>query len=133
MLREESRREVLARYADLPSLPPKLLGPEYLVEGAPIYKRDKKSRAFYSACAQGDMAFLRDLIGNSAPSHADLQYGLEEASHGFQVDVVRYLMREHGVKLPFHCFHRRNYLHVTPSEERPPLLHKSSSIATAPS
>ncbi|SPO06176.1 uncharacterized protein DNG_08865 [Cephalotrichum gorgonifer] len=117
---EEDRREVLARYADLPPLPPAVPTPEYLVQGAPVYSRGPESAGFYSACAEGRINDVRDFIESSKPPPADLQYGLEQASHGFQAEIVRYLMREQSVSLHTRVFQRRNYTRILPLKDRPP-------------
>lgn len=110
-----------ANYADLPPLPPPLPPPDYLDGGATLYKTDEASRAFYAACAQGDMQFVRDFIRDAKPSDLDLQYALEEASHGFQAAVVRYLMGEHNVKLHVGCFHKdkKDTVREAPPNDRP--------------
>ena len=117
---KEQRRIIEEKYAHLPPLPPGVRAPVYMVQGAPAYARDAASRGFYAACAQGRIDEVRDVVARSRPPPSDLQYGLEEASHSFQVKVVRYLIEEQNVELHTRVFRRRNYTRVIPLKERPP-------------
>ncbi|OIW26973.1 hypothetical protein CONLIGDRAFT_672417 [Coniochaeta ligniaria NRRL 30616] len=83
----------------LVTLPPRIPDPDYLVDDALVYSFDDESQAFYLACAEGKLQRVRDFVEDSARPRGDLQFGLEEAAHAFQLDVVRYLMQEHDVGL----------------------------------
>lgn len=104
MLRDDEKKKILDLYRDLPPMPPELSSPEYLVDGQSSYSTDRASLKFYEACACGDMETVCSHTGTSGVPHADLQYGLEKASHGFQVKVVRYLIKERNTKLHARVF-----------------------------
>lgn len=71
--REEERRKIEEKYADLPPLPPRIPAPEYLVHGQGAYSKDDASLQFYAACARGDLDKVRSFAENSRPPYADLQ------------------------------------------------------------
>ncbi|KAI1875602.1 uncharacterized protein JN550_001888 [Neoarthrinium moseri] len=104
IVRAEERRRIEATYADLPLLPRRVPEPDFLMNGQEIYNKDDASLQFYPACAEGELDKMRSFVGHSRPPHSDLQYGLEKAAHGFQAEIIQYLMQERNVKLHTRVF-----------------------------
>lgn len=97
-------RRIESPYTDFPPLPPRVPQPDYLTQDQSRYSQDQRSQAFYSACPAGNLLQVSDYIDNAQPSHADRQYGLEKATHAFQIGIVRYLMHDQDAKIHTRIF-----------------------------
>ncbi|KAH8907953.1 hypothetical protein BR93DRAFT_958473 [Coniochaeta sp. PMI_546] len=104
--KEDEIKDMKQKEELLAPLPPRIPEPQYLVNDALAYSFDDESQAFYLACAEGKLQSVRDFVEDSDRPRGDLQFGLEEAAHAFQLDVVRYLIQEHDVGLHTGVFER---------------------------
>ncbi|KAL0937813.1 uncharacterized protein CTRU02_207544 [Colletotrichum truncatum] len=107
-VRREKLQQVEMKYKHLPTLPPQLPSPRYVMQGgdAPGYHDDDASMSFYKSCAEGDLNRVRTFVDQSAPTPADLSYALEEACQNLQLEVVRFLLRQPEAELHYRCFRR---------------------------
>lgn len=124
--RDEDKRRILEGYSDLPTLPPELSPPDYLVDDQISYSKGDAALEFYNACAHGDLEKVRDCTQTSKLPQADLQYGLEQAAHAFEVDVVRYLLKEQNTQLHTRAFGGED--DIAPYEGRNIFLHGSPKL-----
>ncbi len=90
LLEQQRRKKLMARHHP---------EPEYRVDDDLAYSFDDASQAFHMACAEGKLQRVRNFVEDSERPRGALQFGLEEAAHAFQLNVVRYLMQEHDVGL----------------------------------
>lgn len=124
----ETLSKLRTRYRHLPPLPPPLPFPAYAChkeqndlrnfaagKEKTLHARDDDSQAFYKACAEGAIDRVHHFMSTRrqhedwSTAAPDLAFALEEASHGFQVDVVKLLLQQKNVALHYRCFRRCNH------------------------
>lgn len=97
-----------------PPLPPRLPRPDYVITPGSL-DRDDTSLELYLACEEGRMAEIAAFVEmEKTPSHAVLQYGLEQASFYYKPEVARYLLAK-GAVLHTFCFMRTIKILTDPS------------------
>lgn len=72
-----------------------------------IFSADNDSLAFFEDCAKGNLGNVVSFVETHHPCHGDRQRGLEIATFGGHILVIRYLL-ENGTKLHSRVFERHN-------------------------